>query len=392
MRNIPLIGKIVFSFLIFFLLNSCEYSFDLQKDDNKSFVVKADLAEKIANELDLDKLAGLNLKTQAERNIETIDVVYSDNGDTDFYIINFEEDNGFVIISADKRIMPILAYSNKGKFITENIKGGVSVWLKDNKSYLKRIRKGEVIPEENVDDLWNTFGSPGEPVPIEPGGPGGDPDDPGGGGGTTPTLVSTVSKGPFLLTQWGQGDGYNDYIPNNGLTGCASTAMAQVMRYYKHPSNYDWDSMDLNEGTNNTAYLMWYIGEKIGMTIYQYSPTFSWVTDEQIKVNMVSVFENDFDYSTTTRYVDYTGNYNMLINELNYNKPIIFKGLNSDDMGHIWVCDGYYKNVYTTFTTLYFHINWGWDGNFNGYFASNQFNPGSENFNRDLGCIIGIKP
>lgn len=387
MRNIPLIGKIVFSFLIFFLLNSCEYSFDLQKDDNKSFVVKSDLAEQIANELDLDKLAGLNLKTQVERNIESIDVVYSDNGDTDFYIINFEEDNGFVIISADKRIMPVLAYSNKGKFKTENVEGGVKAWLKDNKSYLKRIRKGEAVPEENVNDLWNTYAR-FEPIPTEPSGPG-DSDDPDGGGGTTPTLISTTSKGPFLLTQWGQGDGYNDYIPNNGLTGCASTAMAQVMRYYKHPANYNWDSLDLDFPTENTAYIMWWIGENIGID-YGYNE--STIGVNEFKVDVVNVFENVFDYSTAAHYVDYNNNYTILINELNNDRPILMGGMDPDEGGHIWVCDGYFKNVYTTFSTLFFHINWGWEGDYNGYFASNQFNPGSADFDQNMGCITGIKP
>lgn len=55
--------------------------------------------------------------------------------------------------------------------------------------------------------------------------------------------------------------------------------------------------------------------------------------------------------------------------------------------GHAWVCDGGRRDIwYNTFTlidgtkeeisgTLYFHYNWGYGGQDNGYFLSTIFNP-----------------
>lgn len=40
--------------------------------------------------------------------------------DTLAYIINYPEDKGFVIVAADRKVYPILAYSDEGFFTLEN--------------------------------------------------------------------------------------------------------------------------------------------------------------------------------------------------------------------------------------------------------------------------------
>lgn len=44
--------------------------------------------------------------------------------------------------------------------------------------------------------------------------------------------------------------------------------------------------------------------------------------------------------------------------------------------GHDWVCDGYFNIVYhcPQISYLYFHMNWGWDGSYNGWYAYNNWN------------------
>jgi len=51
---------------------------------------------------------------------------------------------------------------------------------------------------------------------------------------------ATVIVQPLLTTTWGQGEPYNDQCPlYNGyrsVTGCVATAMAQIMKYWEHPT------------------------------------------------------------------------------------------------------------------------------------------------------------
>lgn len=42
--------------------------------------------------------------------------------------------------------------------------------------------------------------------------------------------------------------------------------------------------------------------------------------------------------------------------------------------------------------TLDIHMNWGWGGQYDGYYAFNNFNPGSNTFNYKTAMITNIRP
>jgi len=53
---------------------------------------------------------------------------------------------------------------------------------------------------------------------------------------------------------------------------------------------------------------------------------------------------------------------------------------------HMWVCDGYEIRETDYYSTLYFHMNWGWnevytDENFNGWYLYNLWQPYETNRN-----------
>ncbi len=65
--------------------------------------------------------------------------------------------------------------------------------------------------------------------------------------------------------------------------------------------------------------------------------------------------------------------------------------------GHAWVCDGYRRTRYfyedcDEIVTLYLHMNWGWNGTYNNYFAYNNFDPGSYEFNSNKSMAYNITP
>ncbi len=91
------------------------------------------------------------------------------------------------------------------------------------------------------------------------------------------------------------------------------------------------------------------------------------------------VFEDSFTASAWTALIE---------RELNAGRPVLYEGNDDaqDTSGHAWVCDGYDIDDNL-------HMNWGWSGFDNGYFAINNlttsgdFNP----VNQD-DALIGILP
>lgn len=73
--------------------------------------------------------------------------LYNSDGDKIGYIINYDE--GYCIVSSSKDLPPILAYSGKGNFDTDNIKEkGISVWI-DNLSHSQNKQQKKRLPIEN---------------------------------------------------------------------------------------------------------------------------------------------------------------------------------------------------------------------------------------------------
>lgn len=81
---------------------------------------------------------------------------------------------------------------------------------------------------------------------------------------------------------------------------------------------------------------------------------------------------------------------NMMTTDLDAGRPLIYAGFGSGG-GHCFVCDGYDNNGM-------FHFNWGWQGQFDGYFNINALNPegigiggGTGGFNSGQQAIFGIQ-
>ena len=56
------------------------------------------------------------------------------------------------------------------------------------------------------------------------------------------TATRPTSVTPLITTEWGQTSPYNDMCPEYATgkrckTSCVATAMAQIMRYHKYPTN-----------------------------------------------------------------------------------------------------------------------------------------------------------
>ncbi|MBD5230976.1 MAG: hypothetical protein HDS66_02305 [Bacteroidales bacterium] len=87
----------------------------------------------------VEMIAPTQTRTSKERQVKSLEVVGRSNIltrsgeklDTLMYIINFEDEAGFAIMSADRRALPVYAISDEGRFeITDNTNEGVKLLLK----------------------------------------------------------------------------------------------------------------------------------------------------------------------------------------------------------------------------------------------------------------------
>lgn len=310
---------------------------------------------------------------------------------TDLYIVNMP-DGGFVIVSGDTKAPPVLAFSMEGKLTEKGIPEALKEWIKWKANEIKNIAESEVQPSEEITSAWAAF----ENNSIK--------------------SARVNQKDPLIKTKWGQGDYYNDLCPTDENSqnlnskvpaGCVSIALAQILMYWEYPSSgvgsniynssygslfadfgatvYDYDKMPdfLTTPNNATATLVYHCGVSINT---KYGPTGS---SANLGFVCTALLEN-FKYSDNMLYYSRAKHYSewnaLLKNELDNNRPVIYSGEpDNGGIGHAFICDGYSGDAY-------YHINWGWNGHYNGYFMLDELMPGISNYSYSQTAIFCIEP
>jgi hypothetical protein len=304
---------------------------------------------------------------------------------------------GFIITSADDRMQPVLGYSHTSNFsfpIPDNLR----YWLE---CYDTQIRTVMDDPSACQHPEWRLLASR-----------------------KRPEAVYDTTIGPLLTTTWNQLPYYNSMCPSGAggqtLTGCVATAMGQVMKYWNWPdtgagshsyieneygllsanfgaTTYDWEHMPnyLNASSTSTevdavATLLYHCGVATNTDYGTYAQGGSGAIHEAIGGLTIPCAENAlrnyFKYSPALRNilrVYFTADEwaALLKNEIDHLRPILYTGTNPTTGGHEFVCDGYD-------TTGFFHFNWGWSGENNGFFSLGDIN----SYNAGQMTLIGIEP
>lgn len=319
--------RLVFLIFVLLLIFSCSKEHEIEDTNinlQENFV---DLfqAKEIAGEIYFEnktnssKLKQSDNSKSTKKTVKSLDEIKNEKEKTSFYIINYNE-GGFIILSADKRIEPIIGYSENGKFdINEDLYPlGLKFWIKDTKKQITGIQNSTLEQSDMVKLAWekvehfltgvqnnaSTKNNTTAKIPIDP-----DPDP-----GCYEHEV-TVTAGPLLYSTWGQSDGFNDALPFitcdgfpfQVLAGCVPIAMGQVMKYYEHPTSYNWVSMPWPSATTTTANFISDIHVAIN-NVYSGNPFYEcFGTGVDATVSMGNVLKAEFDYS----YADWA-NYNYL--------------------------------------------------------------------------------
>ena len=314
-----------------------------------------------------------------------------------FYIFNIKNQKGFVIVSANSKTVPILAYSLENNFPAENLPPEVEEWLNIYKQQIKHAAKLKIIPQSYITKAWKKYSS--ETFSPE-------------NNQLKTTKASSVS--PLLSVTWNQGIYYNELCPETTTggsgghvwAGCVATAMAQVMKYWSYPeygrgehsythpdygeqyadfenTNYKWNNMPASLSSHNldVATLIYHCGVSVNM---KYSPTGSGAYSSTARNSLIQYFKYSSNALLTSKYFYTDENWRkMIISEINAGRPLFYTGHGSG--GHAFNCDGYQDSTY-------FHFNWGWGGAYNGYYYLNDLTPGSANFTNSQSAIVGLQP
>ncbi len=297
---------------------------------------------------------------------------------------------GFAVVTKDERYKAVIGYSSSP--FTDSVPCGLEWWMETvNDNMLRSIEQTSTMSH----------------------------------------LQNHNGVAPLLTTEWGQERPFNDNctFSNAGrtyqcITGCVATALAQVMNYHKYPmcgsnsisynikynndftitfsedfsqSVYDWDNMldsyktySKNSTTDSHTRAVAKLMKDCGVaTKTSFSDKKHGSSSSLSYVE--SALKDFFCYDSSTKYYN-RSNYtkdewmNMVYDELDNGRPIIYSGMqssNANSGGHAFILHGYDPtgNVF---------VNWGWDGQCDGYYDIDLLNPGNDQYGYKQSMVIAV--
>ncbi len=311
------------------------------------------------------------------------------NNEVIYYQIDMSPQD-WILVSATKASVPVLAYSPTGSFVADSLPENCEAWIGQYQQKLAEIIDKQLPSTPEIDGQWQEVLH---------------------GNG----LVKTRGVEPFLTSLWDQGRYYNDMCPadpagpgGHCYAGCVPTAMGQICNYFRWPNTglgsyayddpvygtlsadfenttYRWDEMatSLNGQNLAVAELLFHLGVSCDLV---YGPDGSGMYNHKAAYALRTFFK--YDPATEYVYRDSTSMDwdSLLVSHLDRRIPMYYAGWSVPNInGHAFVVDGYQDDNY-------YHFNWGWSGSANGYFYTNALNPSGSNFNLAQELIINAVP
>ena len=298
-----------------------------------------------------------------------------------FYVFDNALGPGFVVVAGDDVAKPILGYSFESEFVVDNMPSNVKSWFDDIEVAVQQARKSPEVYYSSDPYVGNIV------LEIE-------------------------------TAKWDQSAPYNNFCPMDGdsrsVTGCVATAIAILMRYHQWPEcgvgtipsyvtstkgisvpaielghSYDWDNMPLVYPTrptaaqeNAVARLMADCGAMVEM---DYTSSSSGAQT----IGIPDVLSRYMGYDISAGHYQrkyYTDEqwHSMIQNELIENGPVFYRG-HGENYGHVFILDGFTD-------AEYYRLNWGWGGEYNGYFTLDALNPQQNyEYNQSQMAILNVK-
>ena len=312
---------------------------------------------------------------------------YLDSRYDQSYIFVFNlNPRGFILVAADDAAMPVIGYGTGTKWLESEIPIQLQAMLENWQDQLHFIVNQNLEADQKTQNEWEFYSQSNASFAPN---------------------RNLRNVNPLITTRWGQGTYYNAQTPANTPVGCVATSMAQIMRYWSFPAvgsgshsynapgygvqtanfgetSYNWAAMPdyLTSHNPAVATICYHAGVSVNMG---YAPSGSGAYSTAVAPALINYF--NYNDSAQIKYKNsYTDTnwHNLLKGELDNARPIYYAGSSYASGGHAFLLDGYQNSN--------FHVNWGWNGTYNGYFALTALNPGGENFTNSQEAVIGIMP
>lgn len=328
--------------------------------------------------------------------------------DTLIYAFDFEDEEGFILIAAPRNIESVLAMTEKGSFN--------SFQTYSNKSFQYALNAAK-------DYANNALSEPSKVEPIDK-----------RVFKTVDSIVENIKSGPRVNVAWDQLWPAGLYFANH-ISGCVPLAISQILTFFEQPKslNYtfperdkiyetiDWSDIKKHVRSNlryNSSSFMFNTHYNSCGCTQNGHKTIGRLTRQIAYIGGINPSATDSTGTGGTYDQAYTAIVGIVGNILNVTKGTgvndlyaalmpnavcYIRGASENNTGgHAWVADGRWRfkrhywdyvgtpiptkvgepqqydyelvNEYETVFT-YFHYNWGWGGNSNGWFSINIFNP-----------------
>jgi len=310
------------------------------------------------------------------------------DGEPAYYIFNLAP-TGFVIVSAEDEYNAVLAFSEESTLKLDDEDKMLPIFgnLKQHEQHIDYIRTNDYKPAASIGKEWSLLRN-SEVADFSTKEPEG------------------MVIAPLTTTTWNQGQYYNGFTPTDadpeavdGRTycGCAPIAMSQLIKYHDYPSigngainytdsiygeqsanfcrEYNWQNMpdSLTEYNDDVAEFIYHVGvsTRTNYSIVYTSTFVSYIAD---------ALANYWNYDESIDwFYDSNGQFaRVAIDDLNRGRPVLLTGESYSngifEGAHAWVADGYgyFLDPDPNQPDEYFHFNWGWGGDNNGWFLDTE--------------------
>lgn len=309
------------------------------------------------------------------------------------------EGGGFVLVSADDAMYPVLGYCYEegAKFDIESQGHNYKSFISSMMYGIKDLITSKAKQEPAVAEEWKTYSTDNATELI--------------------TAKDDVEVGPLITAVWNQDYPYNYYAPlcsaggsgGRCYAGCVATAMAVQMFYWGYPyvgegsssyycsgygmqsayyneAYYDWKAMptsitknDETDAVLNIALIQYHCGVSVRM---QFDPNGSGAYSGDVPAALHDHFK--YPYATYVQKSNTSTWETMLMGQLDSGYPLYYSGHSPTEGGHAFNCDGY-RVVGNNKT---FHFNFNWSGYKNSWYTSSS----PDGFSQDQAVVKDFYP
>lgn len=305
--------------------------------------------------------------------------------DTLAYVFSLQP-KGFIIISSNKAISPIIAFSTEANFDFNNHKDNILLHMlkKDLTEQIAFSKTNNVIAKDKIlknKSEWNKLAN------VD---------------ANTTSKSYDTQYGPLLSSLWGGVnciDFYstnvnvgNYYTPNNYSPGCVATATSIILHYYKWPKQAVGNHTDYdNSGNSRGAYYANFGGTRYDWSSMLDKYYYKWSNDKKreamgklayhcaVALDMdfeddgstsnvnrsPAVFDNYFRFSSHYKSSTWYSFWPRMRENIRNSQPVSVAISKTNGEGHALVCDGYGQDVGDA---KYYHLQFGWWGSYNGWY------------------------